>query len=77
MNTALETRIIEHLHQLDAPRQAEVLDFVEYLTTKFSKTTVNWPMLDPAQDLAGFVGSVPVDEDAVAYQRRIRESEWA
>jgi hypothetical protein len=77
MNTALETRIIEHLHRLDAPRQAEVLDFVEYLTAKFSKTTVNWPMLDPAQDLVGFVGSVPVDEDAVAYQRRIRESEWA
>lgn len=69
MTTAIETRIIEQLHRLDPFRQAEVLDFVEYLTTKLSQTTVNWPMLDPAQDLAGFVGSVPVDEDAVAYTR--------
>ncbi|MDD4964507.1 MAG: hypothetical protein PHI11_11390 [Gallionella sp.] len=69
MNTAIETRIIEQLHRLDASKQAEVLDFVEYLTAKFSQATVNWPMLDPAQDLAGFVGSVPVDEDAVAYTR--------
>ena len=73
MNTALETAIVERLHYLDEPRQAEVLDFVEYLATK---STANWPFLDPARDLARFAGVLQFDEDAVAYQRRIRDSEW-
>lgn len=78
MNTAIETSIHEHLHRLDERRKAEVLDFVEYLATKSDAAlfAVNWPTLDPARDLARFHGTLQFDEDAVAYQRRIRDSEW-
>ncbi len=78
MNTAIETSILEHLHRLDEHRKAEVLDFVEYLATKSNTdpAAVNWPTLDPARDLARFAGKLIFDEDAVAYQRRIRDTEW-
>jgi hypothetical protein len=54
MSAAIEATIIEHLHRLDDQRQAEVLDFVEYLASK-SKTAspaVAWPQIDPSRDLA-------------------------
>ena len=78
MNTAIETSILEHLHRLDERSKAEVLDFVEYLATKSNAVSlaVSWPILDPVQDLARFQGALQFDEDAVAYQRRIRDSEW-
>ena len=78
MNSAIETSIIEHLHRLDDQRKAEVLDFVEYLAAKSSVAARadDWPFLDPASDLARFVGTVPFPEDGVEYQRRIRDSEW-
>ncbi|MDP2784382.1 MAG: hypothetical protein Q8O38_07315 [Sulfurimicrobium sp.] len=78
MNTSIETSILEHLHRLDERRKAEVLDFVEYLATKSNAAsiTVSWPNLDPERDLARFQGVLQFDEDAVAYQRRIRDSEW-
>lgn len=79
MNSAIETSILEHLHRLDERRKAEVLDFVEYLSTKSTASPLadSWPSLDPVRDLARFQGALQFDEDAVAYQRRIRDSEWA
>lgn len=76
MNTAIETSILEHLHRLDERRKAEVLDFVEYLATKsnVAPLAVGWPNLDPERDLARFQGVLQFDEDAVAYQRRLRHS---
>lgn len=78
MNTAIETSILERLHQLDDNHKAEVLDFVEYLATKsnVASLAVSWPNLDPAHDLARFQGVLQYGEDAVAYQRRIRDGEW-
>ncbi len=78
MNSAIENSILERLHRLDVRRQAEVLDFVDYLAAKSSAdtTAANWPSLDPARDLARFAGKLTFDEDAVAYQRRIRDTEW-
>ena len=79
MNTALEIAIIEQLHHLDEHRRAEVLDFVEYLIAK-SKTAAAatpWPQIDPARDLAKFIGvATGFPEDGVAYQRQIRDTEW-
>lgn len=78
MNSAIEANIIERLHHLDEPKKAEVLDFVEYLLLKNSSlAAANWPDLEPARDFVPFVGKLNFDEDAVAYQRRIRDSEWA
>lgn len=78
MNSAIETSILERLHQLDDNRKAEVLDFVEYLATKSNATSfaVSWPNLDPSHGLARFQGALQFGEDAVVYQRRIRDSEW-
>ncbi len=77
MNSTIETNILECLHRLDEPRKAEVLDFVEYLVKKFNvKPAGSWPDLEPTQDFARFAGKLIFDEDAVAYQRRIRDSEW-
>lgn len=77
MNTAIEASIIEHLHRLDEQRKAEVLDFVEYLAAKpNAASVVNWPEIDPSRDLAKFIGVATFPEDGVAYQRRIRDTEW-
>lgn len=78
MITAIETSIIEHLHRLDEHRKAEVLDFVEYLAAKSNAAApaVNWPEIDPSRDLAKFIGVATFPEDGVAYQRRIRDTEW-
>lgn len=78
MNTAIETSIMEQLHHLDERRKAEVLDFVEYLAAKsnVAAQAEDWPFLDPARDMPRLVGTVPFPEDGVAYQRRIRDSEW-
>jgi hypothetical protein len=79
MSATIEVTIIEHLHRLDDQRQAEVLDFVEYLASK-SKTAspaVAWPQIDPARDLAQFIGvATGLPDDGVAYQRQLRDSEW-
>lgn len=79
MNTVIETSILERLHQLDESRKAEVLDFVEYLAekSKAAPLAASWPNLDPARDLARFQGLLQFGEDAVAYQRRIRDGEWS
>lgn len=78
MNTAIEASIIEQLHRLDEQHKAEVLNFVEYLAQKSNAATATkeWPTIDPARDLAKFIGKHPFPEDGVAYQRRIRDSEW-
>ena len=78
MNTAIEANIIEQLHRLDERRKAEVLDFVEYLASKSNAAppAENWPSIDPSRDWAKFIGKHPFPEDGVAYQRRIRDSEW-
>ncbi len=79
MSTAIEIAIVERLHQLDEQRQAVVLDFVEYLARKARVTapTADWPHIDPAHDLAQFIGvATGFPEDGVAYQRQIRDSEW-
>jgi hypothetical protein len=79
MNTAIETSILERLHSLDENRKAEVLDFVEYLAAKSGASPYSacWPNLEPAHDLTRFQGVLQFGEDAVAYQRRIRDSEWS
>ena len=79
MSTAIVTAIIERLHRLDEYRQAEVLDFVEYLATKYRAATqaVDWPQIDPSRDLAKYTGvATGLPEDGVAYQRQIRDTEW-
>ncbi len=35
-----------------------------------------WPEIDPARDLAKFIGTEPIAEDGVAFQRHIRDTEW-
>ncbi len=79
MNTALETAILEQLHGLDERRQAEVLDFIEYLAakSKATSTTAHWPQIDPSHDLAKYIGvATGLPEDGVAYQRQIRDTDW-
>ena len=72
MSTAIEIAIAERLHRLDEQRQAEVLDFVEFLAIKSRAAapqnhprrfdpmrysgTVQWPEIDPSRDLAQFIG---------------------
>lgn len=70
---------MEYVHRLDERRKEEALDFVEYLASKFKDDTLApaWPTLDPVQDLARFQGVLQFGEDAVAYQRRIRDNEWS
>jgi hypothetical protein len=79
VNTAIETAIVEQLHALDEQRQAEVLDFVQFLIAKSrgASPAKDWPSIDPARDLAQYIG-VPTGfpEDGVAYQRQIRDTEW-
>lgn len=77
MNSIIEASILEYLHRLDESRKAEVLDFVEFLATKTSTEplAVSWPNLEPEHDLARFQGALQFGEDAVVYQRRIRDSE--
>lgn len=79
MNVQLETTIVDRLHQLDEHRLSEVLDFVEFLAARRVTGEVNegWRLIDPSHDLARFVGTVPFPEDGVAYQRRIRDTEWS
>lgn len=79
MSTAIETAIVERLHRLDEQRQAEVLNFVEFLATKSRAATpaVEWPHIDPSRDLAKYIGvAAGLPEDGVAYQRQIRDTEW-
>jgi len=79
MSIAIEANILEHLHSLDDRRQAEVLDFVEFLASKshVAAQAVEWPQIDPSRELAQYIG-VPtgLPEDGVAYQRQIRDTEW-
>jgi hypothetical protein len=79
MSTAIETAIVERLHRLDDQRQAEVLDFVEYLASKSrpASPAVDWQPIDPSRDLAKYIGvATGLPEDGVAYQRQIRDTEW-
>jgi hypothetical protein len=77
MSTAIEAAIVERLRRLDERRQAEVLDFVEYLAAKSGTAAVNWPQIDPSRDLARYIGvATGFPEDGVAYQRHIRDTEW-
>lgn len=79
MNAQLETTIVNRLQQLDERRLSEVLDFVEFLSSRRVSAEVNaeWESIDPSHDLPRFTGAVPLPEDGVAYQRRIRDSEWS
>ena len=78
MNAQLETAIVDRLHQLDERHLSEVLDFVEFLAARRVSGEMNadWKQIDPSRDLARFVGTIPFPEDGVAYQRRIRDTEW-
>lgn len=79
MSAAIEASIIEHLHRLDDQRQAQVLDFVEYLASKskMASPAIAWPQNDPSRDLAKFIGvATGFPDDGVAYQRQIRDTEW-
>lgn len=78
MNTVLENAIIDKLHGLDEQHQAEVLDFVEYLTAKLNSIR-QFPgqIIDPQRDLSPFIGVKTFTEDGIAYQRCIRDNEWS
>ncbi|MBI3480073.1 MAG: hypothetical protein HY016_06930 [Nitrosomonadales bacterium] len=78
MNNPIESSIIERLHRLDESRQAEVLDFIEFLAARSiaASSAANWPEIDPSRDLAKFIGVATFSEDGVVYQRRIRDTEW-
>jgi hypothetical protein len=77
MSTAIEAAIVERLQRLDEHRQAEVLDFVEYLAAKSGTAAGDWPQIDPSRDLARYIGvATGFPEDGVAYQRHIRDTEW-
>lgn len=39
--------------------------------------TSSWPEIDPARDLAKFIGTEAIAEDGVAFQRHIRDTEWS
>lgn len=79
MGATIEATIIEQFQRLDDQRQAQVLDFVEYLATK-SRTALPaavWPQIDPSRYLAEFIGvATGLPEDGVAYQRQMRDAEW-
>lgn len=92
MSNAIQATIIEHLHRLDEQRQSEVLDVVEYLASKAKAApAVNWPAIDPARDMAPFIGApqerpkafdpmrysgtVQWPVDGLAYQESVRR-EW-
>ena len=79
MNAQLETTIVDRLHQLDERRLSEVLDFVEFLAARRVSGEINadWEPINPSRDLARFVGTASFPEDGVAYQRRVRDSEWS
>jgi hypothetical protein len=57
MSAAIEASIIEHLHRLDDQRQAQVLDFVEYLASKSGRRRRQslGLKIDPSRDLAKFI----------------------
>ena len=76
MTTAIETAIVEQLHRLDEQRQAEVLNFVEYLASRSSPAspTVDWQppqVFDPMR----YSGTVQWPVDGLAYQEAVRK-EW-
>lgn len=79
MNAQLETTIVDRLHQLDERHLSEVLDFIEFLAARHAsgEMSADWKQIDPSRDLARFVGTIPFPEDGVAYQRRIRDTEWS
>jgi hypothetical protein len=72
MSATLEANIIEQLHRLDEQRQAEVLDFVEYLATKSIAAAQKRPQeFDPMR----YSGTVQWPVDGLAYQEAVRK-EW-
>ena len=76
MNSAIETAIVEQLHRLDEQRQAEVLNFVEYLASKSNQAspTVTWQppqVFDPMR----YSSTVQWPVDGLAYQEAVRK-EW-
>lgn len=78
MNAALEAHIIEKLHQLSEYRQAEVLDFVEYLASKSaaSPAVTSAPQERPQVfDPMRYSGTVQWQVDGLAYQEAVRK-EW-
>lgn len=73
MSTPIEAAIAERLHQLDDRRQAEVLDFVEFLTTK-SKAAAD-PQQPKAFDPMHYSGKVQWPFDGMIRQEAARK-EW-
>lgn len=78
MNTSLEIAIIEQLHHLDEHRKAEVLDFVEYLITKYQSAQKSVARESKPQhniDPMRYSGTVNWPVDGMTYQKTVRE-EW-
>jgi Protein of unknown function (DUF2281) len=72
MSANIEANIVEQLHRLDDHRQAEVLDFVEFLASKSKAAPQNRsPEFDPMR----YSGTVQWPVDGLAYQEAIRK-EW-
>ena len=74
MNTLIETALLDRLRTLDENHQAEVLDFVEFIATR--QAHAHRTLIDPARDFPRFMGTAPITEESVAFQRQIRDTEW-
>ena len=74
MSSVLEAHIIKKLHQLSEFRQAEVLDFVDFLVAKNSQDkslTNSNEQFDPMR----FSGTIDWPVDGLTYQENMRK-EW-
>lgn len=74
MSAAIKAAIVERLDALDDYRQAEILDFVEYIAAK-SKTASMPPPHPKAFDPMRYSGTVSWPVDGLAYQNAVRK-EW-
>ena len=74
MSSVLEAHIIKKLHQLSELRQAEVLDFVDFLVAKNSKE-INATSPNQQFDPMRFSGTIDWPVDGLAYQENMRK-EW-
>ena len=74
MSTAIKAAIAEQLEGLDDYRQAEILDYVEYIAAK-SKTASMTSLRLKAFDPMRYSGTLSWPVDGLTYQEAVRK-EW-
>lgn len=74
MSTAIKAAIAEQLEGLDDYRQAEILDYVEYIVAK-SKTASMTSPRPKAFDPMRYSGTLSWPVEGLAYQEAVRK-EW-